>query len=112
MVNLADDGDDPDGDGINNLLEYSQGMNPSSADSELAPQGRVIEEDDSIYRFFYRKDGDNLSYSIFTATDNLSDWSLSETPEQTDNNGQYWRDISLSDFPSFFIRLQVSDPTP
>lgn len=107
--NHADDEDDPDADGVNNLLEYSQGMDPNTSDAALGPQGAL---NGMVYRFSYRKEAADLNYELLTATDDLSDWQVSTLTEQTDNHGEYWHEVPVSNPASFFMRLKISDFTP
>ncbi len=104
-ANLADDGDDPDGDGVSNLMEYSQGMDANIRDGELAPKGVI---DGLVYRFSYRKEASDLQYEVQTPNADLSAWSPSILTEQSDGNGQFWQEVTISENATFFMRLKVS----
>lgn len=99
----ADDAKDPDADTIKNLVEYSQGMNPTVADAALGPQLYQI---GNLFRFSYRKDAAELSYQVQTSTGLLA-WPATLKVEQTDSNGIYWRDFPLAECEALFIRLEV-----
>lgn len=105
----ADDTDDVDGDGFSNLIEYSQGMDPTKKDADAAPKAT---KSGALYRFEYRKDGAGLSYDLQTATDDFSNsssgWSVTSAAEADDGNGLYWRDFDVTGLPRFFVRLRVT----
>ncbi|HRJ09496.1 MAG TPA: right-handed parallel beta-helix repeat-containing protein [Prosthecobacter sp.] len=99
---------DPDFDLVANLIEYSQGMNPSQPDAHLAPfamsQGGHL-------RFQYRKAAPGLTYQVRVSTDlpGTSPWPLASGPEMNDGAGVYWRDFPL-DGDRLFVKLEVSLP--
>lgn len=99
----AGDFDDPDHDTMVNLLEYSQGMNPTKSDLELAPyaQNRGTE-----LGFHFRKNAPELLYSIHTSKD-LQIWQTSTAATQSDGATQFWQDFPFLPHSQFF-RLEVS----
>ncbi|MCW1915637.1 hypothetical protein OJ996_18775 [Luteolibacter sp. GHJ8] len=97
--------EDPDGDGVSNLIEYSQGMNPVLADRSALPA--TTRTQDSL-RFTYRKAVPGLSYAV-ESSGTLGSWSPALSPEQSDGLGLFWRDLPLSAGKQF-IRLKVSSP--
>ena len=99
----AGDNDDPDADGVRNLVEYSQGMNPTLSDTYLSPTGQAA---GNIFRFRYRKQAPELAYEVQSSV-NLSAWPIAIPPEQSDGSGSYWRDFPLIS-GSRFVRLSVS----
>lgn len=95
--------DDPDDDGVRNLVEYSQGMDPNVSDVSLAP-GRIPTT--GFFRFGYRKNAPELDYSVQISS-TLEDWVATDLPEQGDGNGSFWRDFPLVSGPRF-VRLAVT----
>jgi hypothetical protein len=102
----ANASDDFDSDGVRNLLEYSQGMNPALADSALGPTGFRT---GGVLRFTYRKTAPELTYQVETSTTLVNPWSNAIPGEQTDGAGLFWRDFSLGG-ARFFVRLKVTQP--
>lgn len=98
----AGDLDDPDSDGVRNLVEYSQGMNPTIPDPQLAPSGSRVGE---TLQFSYKKEASELTYAVQTS-DDLIAWTPTEQSEIFDESGSYRRDFSLTP-GSFFVRLKV-----
>jgi hypothetical protein len=99
----AGDLDDPDSDGLVNLMEYSQGMNPILVDMRDGPQAAL---ENGLLRFFYRKDAPELTYQVLTSP-SLGEWEpATGIPELADGNGNYWREFPLSG-ESLFLRLRV-----
>jgi hypothetical protein len=101
----AGDSEDTDSDGVRNLVEYSQGMNPTIFDSQLAP---VAERLGGVFRFTYRKNASELTYTVKTSM-NLVTWTSAGVTEQSDGSGTYWRDFSMTTDP-FFVRLEITGP--
>lgn len=99
--------DDPDHDGVANLIEYSQGMNPQLADLPLLPTANLTSNN---FRFAYRRAASGLSYEVQTNR-NLGTWSPAEAVEQSDGSGLYWRDFPV-DGGSRYVRLQVIPASP
>jgi hypothetical protein len=102
----ADATDDFDSDGVKNLLEYSQGMNPTLSDAALAPSGS---QTGGVLRFTYRKTAPELTYQVETSTTLVNPWSNAIPGEQTDGAGLFWRDFSPGG-ARFFVRLKVTQP--
>ena len=102
----ANANDDFDNDGLQNVMEYSQGMNPKTPDLALAPSGQ---RSGAGYRFTYRKSASELTYQVETSTTLQSPWTASGAAEQTDGAGNYWRDFPFSP-ARFFVRLKVTQP--
>jgi parallel beta-helix repeat protein len=100
----AGDEEDADQDGIRNLIEYSQGMDPRRSDLQLAPSGGKA---GAAFRFRYRKNDPALIYQVQTS-EGLGLWSPGQATEQTDGNGNYWCDFPY-DPGRLFVRLSVSE---
>lgn len=99
---LAADEADADQDGVRNLVEYSQGMNPLLPDLQLAPSGA---RSGNVFRFRYRKEDPTLGYQVQT-WDGVGNWTPSAIAEQSDANGNYWRDFAYGS-GRLFVRLVV-----
>lgn len=97
--------DDPDQDGAENLLEYSQGMNPNVKDAHLMPTASQV---GSSVRFNYRKAAGELAYTVQQNTTLPGTWTTLGTTEFS-GNGQYWREVPLTG-PARFFRLVVTLP--
>jgi hypothetical protein len=89
---LAADSADPDGDGVNNLLEYALGGNPKGPDTNLLP---VAQSDASGYlKLVFKRDANkpDLTYTVESSSDPTSTttWSIvaqSAGGAPTMNNG-------------------------
>lgn len=99
----AGDHDDPDSDGLANLIEYSQGTDPSVADASLGPRGGVM---GNVFRFSYRREVPALSYTVETSSD-FANWPTASVAEGTDSMGNFWRDFPITGGVPFFARLRV-----
>ncbi|HEY1123080.1 MAG TPA: right-handed parallel beta-helix repeat-containing protein [Haloferula sp.] len=99
----AGNDDDPDADGVRNLVEYSQGMNPTVADVQLSPTGQAA---GNVFRFRYRKQAPELAYAVQSSV-NFDAWPAAIPPEQSDGSGNYWRDFPMNNGKRF-VRLSVS----
>jgi len=100
-------GDDPDQDGVANLIEYSQGMNPKQPDPAMLPKASRI---GAALRFSYRKAASDLTYDVETSG-NLSVWAPALPAEQAGASPIYFRDFPLAAGP-LFLRLKVNSPAP
>lgn len=97
--------DDRDQDGVDNLLEYSQGMNPNVKDAPLMP---VASRVGANVRFTYRKAAAELTYTVQQNTTLSGTWTTLSTTESF-GSGQYWREVPLNG-PARFFRLVVTLP--
>ncbi|WP_265594064.1 right-handed parallel beta-helix repeat-containing protein [Haloferula sp. BvORR071] len=97
--------DDPDHDGTMNLIEYSQGMDPTLTDHSLLP---ATSFNTGMMRFTYRKSAPELTYTVEAAS-KLTTWSPALPAEQTGTNGNFFRDFPI-DSATKFVRLKVSSP--
>jgi hypothetical protein len=98
--------DDSERDGATNLIEYSQGMNPTLADAALLPFATVS---GANWRFNYRKAAAELIYTVEQSTTLSGPWLTLSVVEQTDGAALFWRDTPLADAPRF-LRLRVTQP--
>ncbi len=98
--------DDPDHDGLGNLLEYSQGGNPTRSDSSRWPKSSI---NGTVLRFPYLKAATELTYSVERSTTLSGRWTPVTPNEQTDGLGTFWQDIPRSGSMEFF-RLRVAQP--
>lgn len=101
--------DDPDRDGMQNLFEYSQGTIPTKPDVNLAPTSSMV---GGKLRYTYRKAAPELTYTVQQNPTLSGVWTtVSNTisPEQTDGQGNYWRDFPTTSTRGFY-RLKVTQP--
>ena len=96
--------DDPDQDGANNLLEYSQGMNPTVKDAPLMPTVTLVGNN---LRFTYKKSVAGLSYAVQTNTTLPGTWVT--VTDSGSGGGLYWYETPRTGTVRFF-RLMVTMP--
>lgn len=99
----ADDAADPDHDGSCNLVEYSQGMNPTLPDPQLLPK---ISRVDGALHFTFRKAAAELSYVVQQSQD-LSGWTPTTLPIQSIDT-THFRVVLPEGSPVQFMRLRVA----
>jgi hypothetical protein len=92
-------------EGTSNLLEYSQGMNPTRSDAELL---LAISRTPVGIRFTYRKVAPELSFNV-RRSQSLSSRGPSGLGELSLGGNQFGVDLPLNPAPQF-IRLEVSQP--
>ncbi len=102
----ANAADDPDHDGVSNLMEYSQGMNPTASDPLKLP---TAVKNGLNVRFSYKKAATGVSCFVEQNNNLPGTWTTSSATEQTDGAGNYWRDFPLNGSARFF-RLKVTQP--
>jgi hypothetical protein len=98
---------DPDEDGIPNLLEYAFGLNPlaplAQEGNERLPASSVVDGHFTL-SFAKRPDGDDLEY-VIEKSDNLIDWTaVDETFELVDNPEN-------DELPDGFFQVREKDPS-
>jgi hypothetical protein len=98
---VSGDDSDPDGDGISNLVEYAQGLDPKVADTEPWLRGRWITEPGSPHlalEYRRRPLGHAVTYQLETSSD-LTLWQPFQAviTEQLDPDGM--------------VAVSASDPT-
>ena len=70
-------GDDPDYDGVVNLLEFALGLNPSQVDIDSLPK-LTLESGQFVFRFTRPNYLTGITYTVQTSTD-LITWTASAT---------------------------------
>ena len=98
--------DDPDKDGVSNLIEYSQGRNPNV--KEYTPVVQVSITGGTV-RASYKKAVAGLTYTLQQSTAVNAGWSDVSTPESSDGSVLFWREVPFIGSRKFF-RLQVTLP--
>ena len=98
--------DDADADGAPNLMEYSQGMNPTLTDTILLPQVSKVGSD---LRLSYHKSASDVTYIVEQNTTLPGQWTTLAVSEQTDGSGLFWRASPLAS-STRFLRLKVTQP--
>jgi len=118
---LRDADDDPDADGISNLLEQAFGGDPEAQDLNILPLYETIEDDGNRYlQISYRKpDFDNgLTYTVETVTDLNGTWSSQSSEVEligiaSESGGlvrhTYRRVDPISANDQAFLRVSVSE---
>lgn len=97
--------DDPDGDGLPNLLEYALGLAPGAADSSGAPALQAVEN--TLTYTYRRAVATGLTYTVETSSD-LINWSDVGVDQGTpDANGNVTATVLL-DGPGRYLRLKVT----
>ena len=117
-VDQRDATDDPDADGIENLLEQAFGGDPEGNDISILPISETIEDSGQSYlQVSYRKpDFDNgLTYTVETVTDLNGTWSsevelISIAAEASGfDRYTYRRTLKVADASKAFLRVQISE---
>ena len=116
-ANLRGPTQDPDGDGLPNLLEYALGGSPVSAASAPRP---IVQLDTSggasgrtLSLRYKRAISSGLNYVVTRSADLVSaNWIPLTSPELFDGpSGLHYRSYELPpDSPRVFLRLEVSEP--
>ena len=101
----ADAPDDADHDGTANLLEYSQGMNPTLSDAHLLPR---LSQATGTIQFNFRKSAPELIYTL-QQSQNLSAWNPATLPQMDLGGGHFAVAVPQTPSPQF-IRLKVTQP--
>lgn len=105
--------DDPDGDGLGNLLEFALGLAPGTADSTGAPAVGTTEP--SVLSFTYRRaQPTEFLYEVETNTDlaNAAGWTTAGVNQGSpDANGLTTATVPL-DTSARLLRLKITRLTP
>jgi len=108
------DADDPDGDGIPNLLEYAEGLDPRSADAR-EPIGGELRDQFLTLNYQQNKQASDVIYSVESCT-NLANavWSTNNISELSRQDSNAWwsvtarHDTPVTNAPERFMRLKVN----
>lgn len=112
--------DDPDGDGLVNLVEYALDLDPLAADDESAALRPVVSDASSAgisLSYVRRKAARDVSYVVQTCT-NLAEGAWTEEPglvhSVTGENGVYeMMEVERSaEEPSLFLRIGLEEVQP
>ena len=113
---IADEGDDPDGDGIVNLFEYAWAMDPWDPDTTGRPGGGVSGGQLTL-TFRESKQAGDLFFLPVACTDlTLGDWDSSDITEVSRADSNMWwqvtvrHDVPVSNAPARFMRLELLPP--
>lgn len=97
--------DDPDQDGVRNLIEFSQGMIPSMPDAQLSPAVMLVPGN---MRFTFRRAISDLTYIVEQSQD-LIDWqTVGQLPIHLSGD-VHAVDVPLGAVPHF-LRLRIPSP--
>lgn len=99
--------DDPDGDGISNLLEYALDLDPMSASASGLPEATAGA--DRLYYTYVRARAE-LTYEVETSTNLTSGWTTVGVDQGTpDGDGVTTASVAMDGTARFF-RLKVTRP--
>ena len=108
----AADTADPDGDGLNNLLEYALNGTPTNAASAPLPTAALVPSTSTLTLTFYRaRPAAELTYTVQASSD-LATWTDLAT-----NPGTVGQNVTVTDTPppgatKRFLRLRVQSTLP
>ena len=113
---IGGDNDDPDGDGIANLLEYAMGLDPWHYDTAGVPVGGV---NDQFLTLNYRrnKQATDVVYVVEACTNLTAGvWSTNDITEISRSDSNLWwsvtsrHSVPVTNAPCRFMRLKVALP--
>lgn len=102
---------DPDGDGLNNLLEYALNLTPTVADTRGGPT-LTIEGGQSVFRFTRPTWTTGITYWVEFSTD-LTTWTPAPTAPTVESSTASSETLVVtfaSNGPRQFVRLRISEP--
>jgi len=113
---ITGDTDDPDGDGVPNLLEYAMGLDPRVPDTAGLPSGGIM--NNHLYLTYREsKAATDVLFEVEACTSLiLKDWTTDGVSEilRGDSNLWWqvtaWHDVSVTNAPTRFMRLKVTKP--
>ncbi len=113
---ITGDHDDPDGDGIANLLEYAMGLNPRLGDTVGAPVGGLWNQFLTL-NYRQNKQATDVAYAVESSTNLLGGvWTTNNVSETSRANSNLWwsvtvrHNVPVTNAPGRFMRLKVSIP--
>ncbi len=107
----AADGEDPDGDGLPNLLERAFGGDPNVAEPDVMPQ---IDEMSPLLSITYRRAlaATDLAFSVLESMDLDTPWELAEGDSETLNDDGTLQTVRFTRpsgaAPALFLRVAVA----
>lgn len=107
--NLRGPNDDPDNDGLGNLLEYALDLNPNGSGGTFTGSLPSISATPTLFQFTYRRVRNDVTYSVETSTDLTSgSWTTIGVTQGTPaGDGSTTASIPLGS-GSAFLRLMVT----
>lgn len=103
-ANLRGPNDDPDGDGVPNLLEYALALNPAGADAASLPQAMTAS---SRLTMTYERARTDVTYVVETSTD-LLNWTATGVDQGApDGDGITTASVAMAGSAQF-LRLRVT----
>ncbi|MEI7900689.1 MAG: choice-of-anchor J domain-containing protein, partial [bacterium] len=113
---IAGAGDDPDGDGIANLLEYAMGLNPRLYGTAGVPVGGVWNRFLTL-NYRQNKQATDLVYAVEACTNlTAGGWATNNLTEIARADSNLWwsvttrHNVPVTNAPSRFMRLKVTLP--
>jgi hypothetical protein len=113
---ITGDHDDPDGDGIANLLEYAMGLNPRLGDTDGVPVGGLWNQFLTL-NYRQNKQATDVAYAVESSTNLLGGvWTTNNVSETSRANSNLWwsvtvkHNVPVTNAPSRFMRLKVNIP--
>ena len=102
---------DPDADGVNNLLEYYLGLNPTVAEAAVVPSGK-IEGSQFVFRYTHAKSTTGVTAEVQTSTDLLTWAPAGIAPQlESETTDQETLIVKLPlTAPRLFARLVLTTP--
>lgn len=116
---VSGQGADPDGDGIENLIEYALGGDPKAADRSILPETTVVNDNGQDYLqivFGRNPDATDVNITVLGSSD-LVEWSATPTLQSSEPSGglvwETWRDsqpISQNGRRFLNVAISVNEP--
>lgn len=100
---------DPDGDSLNNLMEYALGLSPQRM-SDVWTSALTHDNDSWCFSYMRPSDRDDIAYGVEFSTD-LASWTLTTPHElvETTGDAQKWKSSApLSVGTKVFFRIKIT----